>query len=50
MQEFLTAIEALQPSDITSLATELLKKPPTFGAIGDISKVPRYQQVAAHFG
>ncbi|KAK9844905.1 hypothetical protein WJX74_008454 [Apatococcus lobatus] len=50
VDEFLTAIEALQPSDITSLVTELLKKPPTFGAIGDISKVPRYQQVAAHFG
>ncbi len=46
---FLTAIDELKPSDMTNLMTNLLKKQPTFGVVGDISRVPRYPQVASYF-
>ena len=49
MKEFLDAIKALQPSDISSLAKQLFKKPVTYGAIGDVANMPRYEEVSGRF-
>ena len=49
MKEFLDAINAVQPADISKLVTKLFKSPLTYGAIGDIANMPRYEEVAKRF-
>ncbi len=49
MKEFLDAIEAIQPADISKLVQKLFKKPVTYGAIGDIANMPRYEEVSRRF-
>lgn len=49
VSEFLDAIRALQPGDISKLVSKLLKKPVTYGAIGNVGDMPRYEEVASRF-
>lgn len=49
VKEFLDAIEAIQPADISKLVQKLFKKPVTYGAIGDIANMPRYEEISRRF-
>ncbi len=49
VKEFIDVINAVQPADISKLATKLFKSPLTYGAIGDIANMPRYEEVAKRF-
>ena len=49
VDEFLAALRALKPSDITSVAGKMYKTPPCMATIGDITAVPRYDDVASRF-
>jgi len=49
VKEFIDVINAVQPADISKLATKLFKAPLTYGAIGDIANMPRYEEVAKRF-
>ena len=49
MQEYVTAIEKLQVSDITQAVSKLLKSPPSVAALGDIANIPRYAEVERLF-
>ena len=49
VKEFLDAINALQPSDITKLVSTMLKSPLSMASLGDINNVPRYNAVQKRF-
>ena len=49
ISEFLDAIKALKPSDISKYVTALLKTPLTYATVGDVSSAPRYDDVAKRF-
>lgn len=49
VQEYVTAIEKLQVSDITQAVSKLLKSPPSVAALGDIANIPRYAEVERRF-
>lgn len=49
VQEYVTAIEKLQVSDITQAVGKLLKSPPSVAALGDIANIPRYAEVERRF-
>ncbi len=47
--EFVSAIEALTPSDISKAVTTLLKSSPSFACVGETASVPRYDQLVKRF-
>jgi processing peptidase subunit alpha len=49
VKEFIDVIKAVQPADISKLVTQLFKSPLTYGAVGDIANMPRYEEVAQRF-
>jgi len=49
VQEYVTAIDKLQVSDITQAVSKLLKSPPSVAALGDIANIPRYAEVERRF-
>lgn len=49
VQEYVTAIEKLQVSDITEAVSKMLKSPPSVAALGDIANIPRYAEVERRF-
>ncbi len=48
--EFVEAMRALTPADITSVVTNALKTPVSVAVLGDISSMPRYDAIAKKFG
>ena len=49
VKEFLDAIRALQPKDISSLVSKMIKSPLSMASLGDITNVPRYNAVQSRF-
>lgn len=47
--EFIAAIRALTPADITAAASRLLKTPLSMAVVGDVVNAPRYDAVARQF-
>ncbi|KAK9804007.1 hypothetical protein WJX73_000007 [Symbiochloris irregularis] len=50
VSEFLDTIKSIKPSDISALATKLMKTPLSMASLGDINLVPRYSNVEKRFG
>lgn len=49
MPEFVAALDAVTPADITKLAKTMLKLPPSFAGSGNISAMPRYDALLRRF-
>ena len=47
--EFIAAINALTPAEISAVAAEALKSNPTLCMVGDLTAAPRFEQVKALF-
>lgn len=48
--EFLSILEGITASDISGLATKMLKTPPAFAGAGDTVNMPRYATLQRRFG
>ena len=49
VDEFVSEIKALRPSDLAAAVTKLLKTPPSLAALGDVAGLPRYDVLAKRF-
>ncbi len=50
MAEFVTELRNLTPKDITAVVGKMLKSPISVAAIGDITDIPRYNELSSRFG
>ena len=50
VKEFIDAIRAVTPKDISGLVSKMIKTPLSMASLGDIASVPRYNAVQSHFG
>jgi hypothetical protein len=48
--EFVTELRNLTPKDITAVVGKMLKSPISVAAIGDITDIPRYNELTSRFG
>lgn len=48
--EFISELMKVSASDVTSMVSSMLKSPPSMAAIGNLSCVPHYSNVARRFG
>ncbi len=48
--EFVTELRNLTPKDITAVVGKMLKSPISVAAIGDITDIPRYNELSSRFG
>ncbi|GMH37030.1 hypothetical protein BSKO_04903 [Bryopsis sp. KO-2023] len=48
--DFIAEIKKVSAKDLTGMVSEMLKSPASMASMGDLSKVPRYSDVARRFG
>jgi processing peptidase subunit alpha len=48
-QDFIAAVKALTPAEVSAVAAQALKSVPTLCIVGDLSTAPRYEAVKAMF-